>query len=237
MIRKAIAMLSLCCLILCGFVASLSYKEMRSASRLESDSGQTFTCKQLLSEHPLETTRFHATQFAAGKHIVTSDYDDDGAWDQVLAPLFPTNEKLNISHGYQGLIVVFEKVDNQAEFDRLMEDQNLDVTYFAGRELDETSYSRLAMKYKRLDIHGSIVCYYGLPDKNPLLNAETFEISKVAAAGLGLIFVVSLLSTFIKFKRKPKTASPEKPLVDPRKNRAGLPPLRRKAPTSTFLDH
>lgn len=216
MVRKALALLSLCCIVMSAFIGVLSYSEMQNSERRD-EAAQSITCESVIDDPPLATQTYELTDFVPGKFLADFDLDQDGDWDALSVPLFP-RKRIDVSRHYRAVIVCFKGVKNREELEDLMDSESLTVTFWPERQtLDDAIHSTLAQRYKRMDFEGSPVMLYGFEKANPVLGESTLKLSKYAGGGAAVIFVLSLLSMLIRTKPK------DDELQDPRQNRAGLP--------------
>jgi hypothetical protein len=225
MLRKALLLLSILCMALCAVVGKVSKQEATEADK-QADL-RSVTCKELLDEDLEQTQRLSIEGFVKGRHLAIVDVQQDGNWESVCIPLFPS-KNIKINHGYRAVLVCFRGIKNQQELDAALEDQ-VEASYWPHeQELSPHIHSQLAQKYKRLDLNNCPILIHG-NWQNPVLGVQTLAFSWMLGYGAAGVFVLTLLSYIFTMLIKPKTQKED--AEPPRTNRAGLP-IGRKPSTS-----
>ena len=218
MIRILFIILSLCCTILCAFVAFLSNQASNDLQEEPRQPPQV-SCRDLLEGHLQVPARHLLTEFEPGKYFATRDVDENGAWELVGVPFFPDHWS-RLENNYPAVIVCLKQVSNRDELNAIVDRGEIDVRYWPNRQtLDDDIHSRLANKYQSLDFSKSIVLHSGFSEPVPVLGSSLY----VTSVALGAISMVVGLWNLLLLMFDRKTS--EKPDDHPVTNRAGLPSL------------
>ena len=227
MIRKAITLLSLLCVVLCAFVGFVSYKAVQESEKSDPPAVDAITCDAFLNDVPSATSKVLLTEFAPGKQSAHWDNDSDGEWESLCVPIFP-RKNIKITHGYNAVLVYFNDVKDRESLDEIIKSGELEANFWPLRQdLDVATHSLLAQQYENLDFSKSPVLHYGFKTSNPLLGQK----SLMASAAVGtLSIVVGFLSMVVGFFMRKPTRSisinedkDEDEEKKPTTNRAGLP--------------
>lgn len=222
--RLIISLLCICGLVVCAFVAYLAYKQQNEI-RLVEQAPPPITCEELLEKVPTGLQGLTLTEFRSGKHFVTDDADDNGEWERVMVPVFPSNLE-SLGTNYRAIILcIADAPDKSTLSSKLKSDEIVAEYWFAAQELDKASYSRLAENYKSMDFNQSIILYSGYP-KSEVANSVLLW----GSLGGGLLSLLvlgwqsmSLILAGIKNEsRRKQEADPESD-DSQSGNRAGLP--------------
>ena len=206
----------------------MSYKAVQESEKSDPPAVDPIACDAFLADVPGATSKILLTEFAPGRETAHWDNNSDGEWESLCVPVFP-RKKLDISHGYNAVLVYFNDVPDRESLDEIIKSGELEANFWPLRqELDVATHSMLAQKYENLDFSNSPVLHYGFNTSNPLLG----KTSLMASAAIGtLSIVVGFLSMVIGFfMRKPtrsislgEEADEETDEEKPTTNRAGLP--------------
>lgn len=219
MIRKIVILLSVCCVILCGFVGYLSYTETLN-SEMASGVAVTLTCSEVLEKPPNDMARVRLTKFVPGKFIALVDREQDAVWELVGVPFFPPTAG-KVGHGYSAVLVCFKNIRTQADFERLMKTGALDTNYWASRQkLDPALHSQLSRDYKNLDIANSTVLHSGFELQNPVLGETTLK-GSVVIGGVAIFAAMIAIVSGLFIRKTPKETYDWNEAASI--NRAGLP--------------
>jgi hypothetical protein len=220
MIRKIVILLSVCCVILCGFVGYLSFAETLNSER-SSGVAVSLTCAEVLERRPADMTRVRLIKFVPGKFTAFVDREQDQNWELACVPFFPPTAG-KVGHGYSAVLVCFKNIRSQADFERLMKTGELDTNYWARRQsLDRALHSQLLRDYKNLDIANSTILYSGFELQNPVLGETTLK-GSIAVGSFAILAAVIAIISGLFIRKTPKETydwNDPAPL-----NRAGLPP-------------
>lgn len=221
MIRRVLIPLCLCFAILCAFIGYVSQKAIKESTMVTSNT-TSFACQELIDRRPAESMGVAIKDFLAVDRFAEMDFDEDGRWDEVAVPLFPTQKPKNKAT-YQAVIVCFRGVATRKDLEQILIADEVKAEYWASQQvLDDHLKTQLAIEFINMDFAGSPVVFVGYPNTNPLLGAKSLQLSYLlGGASLGIAALAFVASTLIAiFNRRPKTR-PERP--KPKRNRAGLP--------------
>ncbi len=164
--RLVIIMLCVCGAVVCAFLAYLGYQQQLAEQKTADAPPPEFTCKSLLESIPQDTYTFTLIDFQPGKHFFPEDLDDDGVWDRVIVPVFPSELK-KLGRNYRAILLVVADTPNKDAFFEKINSPRIEANYwFTSQKLDANAYNRLAEKYSSMDFARSLVLHSGFPKSN-----------------------------------------------------------------------
>ena len=166
--------------------SGLLYYGWNQKTRIEKiETNQTRACADLLSEVPEESTAFCLTDFKPGKYYVPYDENEDGEWEQVVVPMFPS--KLNkLGKNYNAVLLHFGDVRNFDELKQRLEEPSIPVRFRPNQqEVDGFTYNELAKRYTSMNFNKNVSVFTGYP-----ANAD---VADLLLAGGGFSVLVAFL--------------------------------------------
>ncbi len=219
MIRILFIILSICCTVLCAFVAFLSDQAVESRAK-QPLRPTTVSCCDLLDNTPTGIAHYQLVDFEPGKYFAKRDANDDGVWEFVSVPFFPDHWD-RLQRNYPAAVVCFKNVANRAALSAIVEQGEIEVRYWPNRQtLDSDIHSRLASKYKSMDFSRCVVLHAGFDSPVPLLNSSIY-VTSVALGAISMVVGLWNLLLLLVFDRRNSTETTDQTVC----NRAGLPSL------------
>lgn len=166
--------------------SGLLYYGWNQKTRIEPiETNQTWAVADLLSESPEESTTFCLTDFKPGKYYVPYDEDEDGKWEQVVVPMFPS--QLNkLGKNYNAVLCHFGDVENFDELKQRLESPSIPVRFRAdGKEVDGFTYNELAKRYTSMNFDKNVSVFTGYPAGG--------DVADLILAGGGFSLLVAFL--------------------------------------------
>ena len=212
-------LLCLCGAVVCAFVAFLGHKQGQNEQTVAVELPAQ-TCAELLESVPKNLSKFTLKEFKPGKHFVHYDDNEDGEWEQVWVPMFPSSTK-KLEMNYRAVIVSFVDTPNQEALFKKLDNDGIDAEYwFSSQTLDDRSYNGLAEKYSSLDFSRSILVYSGYPNTEVSFGTYLLWGGSAGALLSLLIFGWQSFSLVIAgIKSESKQDDDDEVII----NRAGLP--------------
>lgn len=159
--RLVIILLSVCAGVVCALLAYIGFLATHFVS-VAKDS-PAIECSDLLESIPKDLKKFSLTNFKAGNQYVSFDDDNDGEWERVIVPLFPSHLE-RLENNYRAAIVSLAGVANEAQlFERIRQPKLAAEYWYWSQKLDNRTYNRLAENYLSLDFGKSVILYSGYP--------------------------------------------------------------------------
>ncbi len=158
--RLVIILLSVCAGVVCALLAYIGFLATHSAGSVAKDS-PTIECNSLLESVPTDLKELSLTKFKAGNQYVSYDDDNDGQWDRVFVPLFPSHFE-RLDSNYRAVIVSLADVTNETQlFEKIRQPELTAEYWYWSQKLDNRTYNRLAENYLSLDFGNSVILYSG----------------------------------------------------------------------------
>ena len=225
MLRRALIVLSLCSTLLCVIVGFLSAQAMKESEQVQAEVRE-FVCADLVEKPPAESVTVQLDQFFRGKRLATIDNDGDQNWERLAIPLFPAAPQTH-QYAYRAVILCAQGLPDEVSLDEALDSGELKVQYWPGRQqLERNMHSQLAQAYRNLDLEKSPIVFLGYGQENPVLGAGSYKLAWTVGGAsvlmMLLAFVWGPLSKLIQPRQRPEPVAP----LAPRKNMAGLPPLK-----------
>ncbi len=220
MSRFVIILLCLCIAVACVCGGYFGYNQL-TKSEDQPDAPTEITCQQLLDKIPANLDLVALTDFQPGKHFVAYDDDDDGQWEQVFIPLFPS-QLTKLDQNYHAVIVRFDDVRNKDQLSEKVKSPSINAQYWSmSQQLDRRTYSRMARDYSSMNFRRNVILYSG---SSPTRN---FGREIVIGSGIGLLVSMmvggwqafALMIAGIKHQIELESESEEEKIT----NLAGLP--------------
>ncbi len=221
MFRLLIILLSVCCTVLCGFVAQVTENVIETDQQVPTNVVESISCQQLLDERPVKPTGLQLTGFRPGKYLGTRDWDHDENWEYLAVPFFPQHvDKLD--KNYTAVIVCFDEIKNWEQLEQVVEHQAIESHYARSQQdLPTDIHSQLAQKYTSMDFRNCVVLQTGgLIPQQVALGTSVITVSLLIGGLSALVGGWNFLALLLGFFKRPRQSAIE---TAPVVNRAGLP--------------